>query len=427
MCRRMGRFTVIGRRLGLSCAVAVFACLALASSAFADRVAVVEVEGARAKAVQRTLVGQLRKDGHKVTVVSDESEATDVSAIITAEIKKRGKRWQVRIVVKNAADGDVLGKTTLRARKAKRLPGLVRKLFRKRLGRAVRRGEMPSVEPEPEPEPEIADEPEVADEPEPEPEPVDQEPEPADEPARSSGSLGVSRSVTRGNDGIALSVSMSGRVFSRTFAYNDDLFDALSEYEANVTPAVVVSADAYWKKFGAAASMAYTRPFDSRTEDEVAFPTDTVGYTFGGRYRLLTGDLGATVGVDYGARDFNVDDAPSRAKPEIPDVAYRFIRAGLATQMRLGKKMSVGADAGYRYVLSAGEIETEAYFPRLSVGGVDATAWFGYDLASAWQVQLGANVERYFYSMNPEPGDARVAGGATDQFVGVQLGLAYRH
>ncbi|MBL9016862.1 MAG: hypothetical protein JNL83_21925, partial [Myxococcales bacterium] len=39
-------------------------------------------------------------------------------------------------------------------------------------------------------------------------------------------------------------------------------------------------------------------------------------------------------------------------------------------------------------------------------------------------VQARLDLRRYFFAMNPEPGDPWIAGGATDQYFGGAIGFA---
>lgn len=49
----------------------------------------------------------------------------------------------------------------------------------------------------------------------------------------------------------------------------------------------------------------------------------------------------------------------------------------------------------------------------------------GYHLFWKIEAQFNLAYRHYFFSMNPEVGDARVAGGALDQFINGTLGLAF--
>jgi hypothetical protein len=85
--------------------------------------------------------------------------------------------------------------------------------------------------------------------------------------------------------------------------------------------------------------------------------------------------------------------------------------------------LSVYAAASYLGVLSTGPLGT--YFTRARVGGVEGRAGAAYTLARGVELSLEASYTRFFYSLNPQPGDAYVAGGALDQLLRGSLGVAY--
>ena len=58
-------------------------------------------------------------------------------------------------------------------------------------------------------------------------------------------------------------------------------------------------------------------------------------------------------------------------------------------------------------------------------GVVDGELGTSYQILPGTRVQVGVEVARYFFSMNSEPGDARVAGGAVDQYLSIAAGLSY--
>jgi hypothetical protein len=46
-------------------------------------------------------------------------------------------------------------------------------------------------------------------------------------------------------------------------------------------------------------------------------------------------------------------------------------------------------------------------------------------LGRGFEARLWLDYARWFYDMNPEPGDAYVAGGALDEMLTVLVGVAY--
>ena len=122
----------------------------------------------------------------------------------------------------------------------------------------------------------------------------------------------------------------------------------------------------------------------------------------------------------YGQNDYTFGAVS--AGTTLPDVQYRFIAVGLDANLTLSG-LSLYLSGSYLGVLSAGLVGT--YFPRATVGGVDGTIGVAYSLAFGFELSLEVAYTRFFYSMNPQPGDAYVAGGGLDQLGRGALGVGY--
>jgi hypothetical protein len=146
----------------------------------------------------------------------------------------------------------------------------------------------------------------------------------------------------------------------------------------------------------------------------------------GGCVRMRTGSTsGAAVlrilGA-YGRESFAFDAFDPAAA--YPSVDYRFVQASGDVRVPIGR-FALTASAGYLFVLSAGDVATR--FPRASVGGIDATLGGAVTIVPGLEARLVASYRRFFYSMNPTPGDSFVAGGALDEFWRATGTLAYAY
>src|SRR5690606_2474291 len=120
----------------------------------------------------------------------------------------------------------------------------------------------------------------------------------------------------------------------------------------------------------------------------------------------------------YEKKAFSIDDAKNGTnKPDVPNLNYSMAHAQLGLGYAATKDFSLGLKLGYLHVLDAGEIASAQYFPRLSVMGATASLFVAYHIASGFGVRLQGDVERFGYTMNPEVGDEKVAGGAVDQYI----------
>jgi len=220
------------------------------------------------------------------------------------------------------------------------------------------------------------------------------------------------------------------RAGTRNFRYSDDLYGALRAYKMGLTPAAFVGVRwypaAHFAKgaaahVGIAASLEQAFLIESRSGDE-SYETTSREWQLGLHGRLPAGALELGADLGFGGHSFEVSDDAST--PLVPDVSYRFLRAGADARYRLGNA-SFGASFGYRHVTDAGDVQSARWFPRLDVAGLDAGAFAGWAVMRRLDVLAGVLYRRYWFSMNPEPGDPQVAGGALDSYIGGWVGVGW--
>jgi hypothetical protein len=132
-------------------------------------------------------------------------------------------------------------------------------------------------------------------------------------------------------------------------------------------------------------------------------------------------DLGAS--LSYGGFGFSFEQAGA-SMIELPDVDYRFFRAGGDLQYPLGRFRGT-LDLGYRFVLSEGVLDMR--FPHSSAAGVDAAAGLAMEVGGGFAIQVTGQYVRMFFDLQPQPGDVHVAGGALDQVFGVRLATMFTY
>jgi hypothetical protein len=237
------------------------------------------------------------------------------------------------------------------------------------------------------------------------------------------------REVTRANALAAVGAAMQAG--SREFTYVDRLTSTLRPYNLLAAPLAAVDAELYplartgspvLKNFGA--TFDYAMAFGLASQDSTGASVSTAWSTFdvGARERIPIGRA-SLVGLHggYGETSYSFHGALNTTA-QLPDVQYRFLRGGLDARVALGA-FSVFAYGSYLGVLSTGALGT--YFGRASVGGVEARAGTAYATAGGFEVSLELAYTRFFYTLNPQPGDPYVAGGALDQMFRGSLGVAY--
>ena len=235
---------------------------------------------------------------------------------------------------------------------------------------------------------------------------------------------------------VALNLGVGAKLFGRRFFYKDDIFKALSKYTLPVGPALQLEADWYpgahfttgvAANIGLSVGFNYALGISSVANDGTRYGTSALRLRAGLIGRLTFGRIQLLPQVGYVMQTYSIaSGANGAAKPNIPDVSYSILRAGLGTRISLIGPLGVTAGFNYQAPLSTGEISSTAYFPRLKAGGLDGN--FGVAIGPLFnrvEVRLGVEYIRYWYSMNPEPGDASVAGGALDDSFGGSLMVAF--
>ena len=108
--------------------------------------------------------------------------------------------------------------------------------------------------------------------------------------------------------------------------------------------------------------------------------------------------------------DFTFDGALGGGA-ELPSVGYRFVRPGVDT--------AIARPSGDHTASSIRSLGT-------SCAGVDASVGLAWPIARHLDLSFELAYTRFFYSLDPQPGDANVAGGALDEMARASLALGYR-
>ncbi len=259
----------------------------------------------------------------------------------------------------------------------------------------------------------------------------------ADVELDADGDAGVEARVERDDDDERygrelLELGAGLEIAGRNFAYTDPITANLRPYEVFGVPMLTVSGTLFpldgtdltvLRDLGLTGGYGRALGLESQVADGPTLTTTWDRFSAGLRGRIRTGDgnpvIGLTAGV--GGAGFHFEGGDGLAD-ELPDVAYLYRRTSIDARFP-GESVSVTVGLGYLGVLSGGEVE--ARFPRSTAGGVEASFGGAYAISPGLEARLALGYTRFFYTMNPEPGDTHIAGGALDEFVGVQLGAAY--
>ena len=218
---------------------------------------------------------------------------------------------------------------------------------------------------------------------------------------------------------------------ARHFSYNQRRSLQLRTYDLTAAPLASLAVEVYplaQSDLSFARGLGITGGYSRAVGLASSEPgTGNVGTTWqnfdvGVRERLiLNADAVLGVAVGYGGTDFTFDQKVT-AGQVLPSVAYRFVRAGLDLRYFFGN-ISVFGSGMYIYPMSVGQVGN--FFPRASMGGLEAGLGAAYAIGQNLEVSLGVKYNRYYYAFNPVMGDANVAGGALDEIEQVALGFGY--
>jgi hypothetical protein len=363
------------------------------------RVVVEDFSGASGAVVRTQVVGAIERSDALVV-----NEQGDV--IVSGRVMRAGRRWRARVVARST-DGTEIVSRGFAARRVGALTGVVRAWTRSTLVPAI---EGDRNEPAPAPAVEVA-------------------PREA-EPARPRRATAVAPPAQLPAP-IAMSVGMS--VMHRSFGYNDDLFESLRPYELPAAPLVHASLEYFpgahgdlgiMRGLSVIAEGEYAIGVDSQ-EGDTTFATDAFSVHAGLRWSLDVDDVAFRIDAGYRAVVFTIHAAADgQTRAEIPNVEIHALRFGGAFRWDIGVGLFFAGQGAYLHPLALGEIGGDAWFPRASAGGVEGDLGMGYAEGDV-ELRGAFTFRRFFYDMNSEPGDARVAGGAVDEYLGGNLSFVW--
>jgi len=277
---------------------------------------------------------------------------------------------------------------------------------------------------------------------------AESESESEEKPSEPSNTAAASGTASASTEGAAagpspfplLEVSLGVRGFQRHLSYTDDIFGQLPSYDLNGAPAGRLGVAVYPLRtptlsvglvgsfeYAFALGSTFKRPPEGAAEG-TKYSTSAMQYAVGALANLLVGGATLFGGVDYVGQSFTVGLPPSmNSNASVPDVRYTVVRPNVGARIGIAEKFAVVANVGYLLVLEAGEITSNAYFPkaRASVGGVDISAGVSYALTPNLELRPAIDYRRYFFKFKPVMGDPFIAGGALDQYLGVSVSAAY--
>jgi hypothetical protein len=221
----------------------------------------------------------------------------------------------------------------------------------------------------------------------------------------------------------------------RRFDYKDALSPNTSSYSVLGAPMPSIGLEVYpaartkipfVRDLGLTMRFAHAFGLSSTTDDGTEVSTGWTRIGGGLRARFRPGGhggpmIGVNGGIDF--LQFNFDTA-GPIDGSVPSVTYAALRGGVDARIPFWR-MALLLDFGYDGALSAGAVHDR--FRDSNVGGIDLGVGLALALGAGFELRLRSHYTRYFYKFHPKLGDAYVAGGALDEFLGFGLGVAYAY
>jgi len=271
---------------------------------------------------------------------------------------------------------------------------------------------------------------------------VPPEPDPRDEPAavavrapldpELSGERAPEPAFAPAHDALHLTAGL--RLLNRAFDYRDDQRGGLYPYDLLVGPALFLAVEWYpgahatnglLAHFGVAGEISQSILIVSDGEGDVRYPTSETEWLAGLRFRHALGASLLTFDLAYGGHAYAVErDHPRDPSPPVPSVSYAFVRVGLGARIGLGPLTIVGG-AGWRPVLSAGEIDETQHFPGTTAQGLDASLGLAVPISHRLEIVAAADLRLYVLDFNPPASEPAPVGGALDRHLRATVGVRW--
>lgn len=238
---------------------------------------------------------------------------------------------------------------------------------------------------------------------------------------------------------VALEVTVGMSKLSRWLVYRDDIQGSLADYRLPSAPSA--SFDLRWfpgahftRGIGSAFGLdvRYDRSFGIESQDRGATFANIsrlLEVSVLGRFRRADYELIGVLGYGSHAFVFEPRTPTTNLVPgysRVPGTDYRYLRIGGEARYVPGGRIGLLAGAAYLATFDLGGIASEAFFPHASGGGTELHAHLVGLLPRRFELRAGLAYRRYFLAMHSQLGDPRVAGGAVDHYLTLDLAASYR-
>jgi len=233
----------------------------------------------------------------------------------------------------------------------------------------------------------------------------------------------------------ALIASIGPRLLSRNLAFQDDQLGNLRSYETKAAFELALAAQWYpgahsrddWlANLGLDVDADYAIGLKSK---EGGKTLTTTAYELGAGMiaRLPLEMFEPRFRLGYVRHVFDVNTSSTVF---LPSMTYSSVRIGAGTGIKIIEALSLDVGLAYLFVLDAGDLTSDKYFSKASVGGFEAGAGVLVKIKGPYAVRAGIDWRRYFFDLKPDsskvqPGGQKLADGATDDYLRFTASFVY--
>jgi hypothetical protein len=218
---------------------------------------------------------------------------------------------------------------------------------------------------------------------------------------------------------------------ARSYDYNDPVTTNLRPFSVSFMPTPALSLALYplgltgsaaLSGLGLDVGFATSLGVSSARANGPSYPTTYSRFDVGAHYRLWFGETASSFTliprVGFQSAGLSLSAASDgTVENELPNVRYSGLRLGLGFDAPLFAGLRVLADGAFVLLgSSAGDVISSKYFTKGSVNGINVGVSLAYGFTEAFGLEAGFGYQHYFFSFQPNPGDAFIAGGALDQY-----------
>jgi len=246
-------------------------------------------------------------------------------------------------------------------------------------------------------------------------------------------SSGETSEAASASDDPTVVLGLDAGFVRRTLSYTDDLYGRLRAPNSNawvyrLQAGVYPFAPPVKNRLGLIAG--YEAEFSGVVRDNTAGTDFDVAYSeiYGGiKGRQPLGAHEIALEATIGSLQSGLDDPEGLSG--VPEYDYTSLRAAVDVGLHFGR-LSMSGALGYRLQLGGfGEASEAEWFPRMEGYGLEGSLGLSYRISKEISFDVSGTMRRFVLSMNSQPedaegGQAEVAGGAVDLYLGGYFGLS---